>query len=162
VTASALEKSRFFLTASSRAPDLNVFGRPRVTMWPVNARKEQRTAFDDLFEFASNVYREAGNTGKNYGILRTNAPSATHDFKNLAGYDAGELDHNKKLFEYLQFLTSRPFPGYGGTFEGKYSAPERDEILTQLFDYVRTVNLVDTGTASQTANQFIPYTPRFF
>ena len=30
-----MDKTRFFLTAHSRAPELNLFGRPRVTIWPV-------------------------------------------------------------------------------------------------------------------------------
>src|SRR5205823_5623018 len=35
ITPALVDKTRFFLTANSRSPELNLFGRPRVTMWPV-------------------------------------------------------------------------------------------------------------------------------
>ena len=31
-----------------------------------------------------------------------------------------------------------------------------------MFDYMRSVNLVDTGTASKSARPFMPYTPIFY
>ena len=31
-----------------------------------------------------------------------------------------------------------------------------------LMDYMRTVNLVDTGSTSRTGNVYAPYTPKFF
>ena len=60
-------------------------------------------------------------------------------------------------------------PGFGGRFSQKYPA-DRDQILTQIFDYIRCTNLVDPGlggypiTATATGNgtwprltnQFVP------
>jgi hypothetical protein len=159
LTPEALEKTRFFVTAQSRAPDVNLFGRPRVTIWPVHTREEFRTQFDTLFLFASTVYRASNGQPKHYNITRSDAKSATIDFNT----------NNRALYEYLQWLTSQPFPGFGNiSFESKYTKAERDAILTQMFDYVRAVNLVDTGTASRgnpgdpNANVFAPYTPPFF
>ena len=58
-TPSALEKVRFFLSANSRSPELNLFGRPRVTIWPVNNNYQQRTPFDELFAFTSTISKDA-------------------------------------------------------------------------------------------------------
>ena len=35
-TTAPLNRARLFLTANSRAPELNLFGLPRVSLWPVN------------------------------------------------------------------------------------------------------------------------------
>jgi uncharacterized protein (TIGR02600 family) len=35
ISPDVVDKTRFFLTAHSRSPELNLFGRPRVTIWPV-------------------------------------------------------------------------------------------------------------------------------
>ena len=63
-----------------------------------------------------------------------------------------DLPRNQDLVKYLQDVTSKPFPGYGGqSFEAKYQGPEfggdtkgRDQILVEIFDYIRTVNLRDS------------------
>ncbi len=43
LTPEHLDKLRFFLTASSRAPELNLFGRPRVSVWPVRSERNDET-----------------------------------------------------------------------------------------------------------------------
>ena len=168
LTPAKLEKVRFFLTTSSRAPELTLFGTPRVTLWPVHADPEQRTSFDDLFTFTSTISKgddpNSDLDDRRYNILRYDAKN---DLNDMHGPDLKE--QNKKMFRYLQDLTSRAsIPGFGGSFEKKWEAggflpgTERDVILTAIFDYTRSVNLVDTGTASRTQNVFIPYTPKFF
>src|SRR5690606_17252132 len=77
-------------------------------------------------------------------------------------------------YKYLQSLTGDnqyTIPGFGENFVlgagGKYGdgngagASERDQILTLMMDYMRTVNLVDTGTSFRATggNKFEPYTP---
>ncbi len=42
LTPDHLDRLRFFLTANSRAPELNLFGRPRVTIWPVRVGTRDR------------------------------------------------------------------------------------------------------------------------
>jgi hypothetical protein len=164
ITPQALEKTRFFLTAHNRAPEVNLFSRPRVTIWPINAVQDYHTHFDDLFDFASTVYRDNNpDNRKNFSILRYDAKSADERLRWPGHSSKPNNDQNQKMFKYLQKLTGSSnlsVPGFGGSFVGKYGAQERDEILTQIFDYVRAVNLVDTGTASGTGNVFVPYTPR--
>ena len=154
VTPSALEKMRFFLSANSRAPELNLYGRPRLTIWPIHNDPNLRTPFDDLFAFTSTI---SESKDKRYNLTRSDAKSDTNDYSL----------QNQKMYMYLRSLTSKAVPGFGGKFVEKYSLNgadigERDQILTEIFDYLRTVNLVDTGTASRSSNIFIPYTPKFY
>lgn len=155
-TPSALEKVRFFLSANSRSPELNLYSRPRVTIWPIAKSYDLRTPFDDLFAFTSTISKDPGGNedqDKRYYLTREDAKSATKD------YDGST--QNQKMYSYLKSLTSQAVPGFGGSFSTKYPN-DRDQILTEIFDYMRTVNLVDTGTASRSANVFVPYTPRYY
>jgi uncharacterized protein (TIGR02600 family) len=174
LTPDVLSRAEFFLTAHSRAPETNVFGRPRVTIWPIHVSPEYRTQFDDLFIFASTVYKQ-GNSSKHYSIFREDAKSATNDYSGrLGGEFYGELRRqNGKMYDYLLWLTGSDkngsgldVPGFGRRFSDpdKYGGnpDEHCQILTQIFDYVRAVNLVDTGTATRQGNVFVPYTPPYF
>jgi uncharacterized protein (TIGR02600 family) len=42
-----VRKSRFFLTTHSRAPELNPFNRPKISLWPVQQSTGQRNEVDD-------------------------------------------------------------------------------------------------------------------
>ncbi len=154
LTPEALERVRFFLTVSSRAPELNLFGRPRMTIWPVNAELARRTSFDDLFAFTSTIGTQP------YYFTRSDAKDPVNDFN----------ASNQRMFEYLKSLTGdggKDIPGFGSSFASKYGGAgltmgsERDQILTMMLDYMRTVNLVDTGTSERatTSAKFRPYTP---
>jgi uncharacterized protein (TIGR02600 family) len=169
LTPEALEKSRFFLTANSRAPEINLFGRPRVTIWPINADYRYRTAPDDLFLFTSTISRDLTGKDKKFCLYRADAKSGTNDFFGTwtsgSFPDASVRDQNVKMFEYLQFLTSQPVPSFGKTFADNQKfggSVGRDELLILIFDYIRTINMTDTGTTTRTANVFAPYTPRYF
>lgn len=129
-----LEKLRFFLTTSSRTPELNIFGRPRVTIWPINDNIKQRTGFDDLFEYCSRV------GGKAFNFTRSDPNSATNDFKNI--------DRNQKIYEYLAEVTKTKIPFAKKSFVDKYGNANRDQTLTEIFDYIRCTNLVDTEAGS--------------
>jgi len=153
--ADALEKSRFFLTAASRAPEVNLYGRPRVTIWPVNDDVKRRTPYDDLFAFASTLGSavESGQS-KRFYLTRQDARKAKTD---------PSIPRNAQMMEYLTWLTDRNVPGFGGSFKDKYNFSEgnyteRDQILAEIFDYCRCINMVDTGTSRSTTG-FLPYTP---
>jgi hypothetical protein len=152
VTPDKLEKLRGFITANSKASELNLFNRPRVTIWPLNADTRKRTNFDNLFAFTSTL------GGRPFHFVRQEAKDPFIDVK---------LDINKYLLGYLKWVTgdgadANKIPGFGGSFAAKYAANnERDQILTLIFDYVRCVNLVDTGTSRIGSLKFIPYTPFF-
>ena len=127
---STLEKARFFLTANSRAPEVNLFGKPRVSIWPVPADAAKRTAYDRLTLFCSTI----GEDKFPFSFQRRNPFSPTEDYANIS--------RNEELYGYLQDLTAQPVPGYGGSFSAKWGA-DRDQILTEVFDYIRSTNLRD-------------------
>ncbi len=153
-----LERSRFFLTANSRAPDVNLFNKPRVCIWPVSSTndKSDRSIFDQQFAFCSTV------NGHKYYFQRSTDPtkrgseSSTEDLP-TNGSEKG-LERNRMLMDYLRYLTSQPIPGFGGDFQSKYKtknsqgASDCDQILTEIFDYIRCANLYDTRVAN-------PYAP---
>jgi type II secretory pathway pseudopilin PulG len=150
--APSLDKRRFFLTTSSRTSDLNLFGQPRVTIWPISGidDNQHRTIYDRTIAFNSTI--GFGALGKAYYFLRSNPNSQTYDWDNFP--------RNQELFAYLRDLTGRNIPGFGGSFEDKYDgdvAGERDQILTEIFDYIRTVNLNETFGA-RGGGSFVSYT----
>jgi uncharacterized protein (TIGR02600 family) len=168
VTPDKLEKVRFFLTANSRSPELNLFGRPRVTFWPVNTDVEQRTGFDDLFAFTSTLYKDPNgdrNKDNTFYFTRWDAKSPTNDYKQNPPNVANLPDNkNPKIMEYLRLMTGSGgafpnIPGFGGCFLNKYTEPEKDQVLQEIFDYCRTVNLVDTSKRQRAGQAFHPYTP---
>jgi uncharacterized protein (TIGR02600 family) len=153
-----LERSRFFLTAQSRAPETNLFNQPRVAMWPVHkdTSSTYRTAFDKLIAFCSRV-----GSGYDYYFSRASSTSPTLDYEGASPSDAGPK-RNRELYAYLQNLTARPVPGFGGNFLAKYPQPagadasDRDQILTEIFDYVRSTNLHDDLLKEAGGTPFTP------
>ncbi len=145
ISPTMLDRARPFLTAHSRAPELTLFGRPRITMWPVHTNAKFHNSTDRLLLFCSQV------GGKEFIFRREDPYSPTNDFG---------LARNQALFKFLREQTAKTtgrIPGFGLSFEDKYGdAPGgRDEILTQVFDYIRSVNLKDT-----TRDKFIPLAER--
>lgn len=141
ITPDIIDKARFFLTAHSRAPELNLFGRPRVTIWPIwneppgaESSTSRNNATDYLIRFCSTI----GN--REFLFARQNPYSTHQDF---------DIPNNQDVFKYLREVTAKTtgkIPGFGGSFEDKYVAAPggRDQLLTEIFDYIRTVNLKDT------------------
>lgn len=149
---------RFFLTAHSRSPELNLFGQPRLTIWPVSAYENDplyRTTQDNLIAFCSTFGSKSGGSQKEYFFQRKNPLSQTVDWT--------EIPRNRELLSYLRDLTSRRIPGFGGNFLEKYDianggvAGERDQILTEIFDYIRCVNLNEAYDGQPAG--FHSYTP---
>ena len=147
LTEEMLEQSRFFLTASSRSSELNLFGQPRVTIWPVHRESDDqhRTAFDQLIAFSSTI--GAPGSERPYYFIRSNSLSQTADW-DLRNSD-NQLQ-NQNVYEYLRSLTSQDIPGFGGNFRNKYDVAgggvpdECDQILTEIFDNIRCANLNET------------------
>jgi len=136
-----IQQRRFFMTTNSRAPETTLYNTPRISIWPVHADASTsispptRTPFDRLIAFCS---RTPNGGGKNYFFTRRNSKSPVDDFNST---DAGAL-RNRELYKYLQELTDRDVPGFGGKFSLKYSV-DRNQILTQIYDYIRSTNLFD-------------------
>jgi len=144
LTRSALQKAKFFLTAASNAPEVTLFNTPRVSIWPVWLDASKRTAYDNLAAFCGTI------GGRNFFFTRSDARSSTADYN----------QRNSELYRYLQALTSRNIPGFGGNFLKKYpagssGATDRDQILTLIYDYIRCINLADSEPGAT------PYAPVF-
>ena len=156
-----LEKARFFLTASSRAPDVNLFNQPRIVCWPIN--RSSSTSFQTLYD---QTIAWCGTINSNiFYFKRQRNDDPTNDLPATTG---NGLNRNRNLIKYLQNETSQAVPGFGGDFVDKYDSSsatyaaganktqvERDQILTEIFDYIRCLNLMDPGLASAT-NEFAP------
>lgn len=129
-----VETRRFFLTAHSRAPETSLFNLPRIAIWPVfkldgtNFNANRTTAFD------RQIARCATINGRPYFFQREDSASAS-DIANTA--------RNVELLEFLDQLTSRNVPGFGGAFSGKYAEQDRRQLLVSIYDYIRSANLFD-------------------
>lgn len=166
---SALEKMRFFLTAVSRASDLNLWGKPRVSIWPVHEKDEpdpkssKRSGFDDLMVFCSTI------ATKPYIFSRAQPWSTTYDYETSgvqtrvgASLNKNQ-SRNRDLMTYLRGLTDLPVPATGTTFTGsagKYGTAgpggfiEMDQIFLEMFDYIRSTNIVETGRKDNSATGY--------
>jgi len=144
LTKADLEAAKFFITSASRAPEVNLFNLPRIASWPVdkslaaNPSSTRTTAYDRLIAFCSTLRSDLGASAYRYYFQRGDSQSATNDY-------AG-IQRNQDLYAYLQRLTGSAVPGFGGNFLDKYPL-DRDQILTEIFDYIRCINLVDPNLA---------------
>lgn len=142
----SLEKLKFFLTAQSRAPELNLFGKPRMTLWPLQLDRTRRNAKDKLIAFCSEIagfpyYFQRYNTYDPDNPAAASSQSPTLDWTNVP--------RNQALYGYLDDLTTKNIPGFGGRFSTKYPNSRR-QILTEMFDQIRSgVNAYSTGLAPQ-------------
>jgi hypothetical protein len=136
-----LERTKFFLSAASRAPDTNLFNQPRVGIWPLSTSSDPnyRNATDELIAFCLTMRNDLA-TPYRYYFQRQNRGDATGDLANI--------QRNRDLLKYLRRLCGSAIPGFGGKFSTKYDASngsgtDTDQILTEIFDYIRCTNLVD-------------------
>ncbi len=176
VTPDMLRQRAFFLTAASKAPEVNLFNKPRISLWPITWIQPGRWGPDSanpgskavaaigndlrnnpscwpaerLIAFASSLGSDASGFPSNkYYFQRQKCMSPTWDYDNIA--------RNREIYAYLQTLTGTNPPGYASSFASKYPA-DHDQILTEVFDFVRgAVNLNTaslTGTTSTAGGNF--------
>jgi uncharacterized protein (TIGR02600 family) len=132
------EKAGFFITASSRAPEVNLFGAPRISMWPINTSGNSTSVFDRLISFCSSLKTSTGTQPYYFVRNRNNV---------LSDAPTGDvnLSQNTKMFTYLDAIAdSASIPGLGTSgLTSKYSTAGKDQLLTQFYDYIRDTNLID-------------------
>lgn len=153
-----LERSRFFLTANSRAPEFSIHGLPRIAMWPIADETQgnsKRTNFDNLIALCATL--KSGKTGaaveNSYIFRRGDAHYSTYDLTGAPPTGSGlpnssGLQRNTKLLEYLERQMSQlSFPRTGsGNFSNyvqKYGQDNVRQLAVSIFDYVRCINLYD-------------------
>ena len=139
-----IQQTRFFLTASSRAPEVNLFNMPKISIWPVSSNNgtTNRTPYDEATLFCSSIGNST-DSNLRYAFTRSSPNAANGE---LAG-------RNLDLYNYLAALTKKPVPGFGsGTFQ-RYGT-DRLQILTEIYDFIRSTNLVDQSTSVTGFNVF--------
>ncbi len=174
VEAARLERSDFFLTSSSRASELNLFGLPKICMWPIDSRKRSESAhvgeywlspYDSLFEFVSTTgWIDSNNNQK----IDFNEPRNSYIYQRVnpnTVSDEWKEPRNVQLWNYLAALTSVAAPGYGGNFKDKYNTStstipgsegnDRDNLITATFDYIRITNGLDPFRQAAGKSDFI-------
>ena len=166
LTRQQLETAKFFLTAHSRAPELNLFGTPRVSIWPLTIGSSllagtslslsgsqvvpagvRNTATDQLLAFASTISGNSsvGASGTSvypFYFMRNSNIDPWTDF-NITVNGAYQ---NQQILAYLDNLTSLPVPGFSASnssFDNKYGQTGMRQILTEIYDYVRTTDTED-------------------
>lgn len=150
LSATDVERAGFFLTAYSRAPETNLYNLPRMACWPIYKvgasgvpDSSHTTAFDRLIAFCASTGTVSSSGYHPFFFQRENSHSSTNDIN---------LSRNVQLYSYLQYLTAKAIPGFGtATFATKYGN-DRDQILTEIFDYIRCTNLYDDYLSA--GNQF--------
>jgi len=154
-TRQQLESGKFFLTANSRAPEVTLFGTPRIINWPIDSdygknptqsnNTKLASTFDKVIAFCGST--GTGNDLKQYYFQRHDSTSPTNDYSLIS--------RNQDLYKYLQRLTGQSIPGFGGSFSGKYNfSGERDQILTEIVDYIRSTNVYDHAINDPAAPRF--------
>jgi len=134
-----LEMAKFFLTCESRAPEQNLFNKPRVAIWPEDASTGNRSTFDNTIAFCSTVASSPSGPLPFY-FTRSDPTSPTADYAGSA--------RNQAIYGYLHNLMGTQFPGFAlpsspnKAFSRKYGT-DSDQILTEIFDYIRCTNLID-------------------
>lgn len=151
-----LERSRFFLTAHSRAPEFSIHGMPRIAMWPVADEGQgptYRTNFDNMIALCATLRSSTAGAAINnsYIFRRAQAHHATHDVtgsSNAYGASQG-LARNSALLDYLYAqMNGLQYPrtsalGSSDTFSAKYGTDNVSQLAVQFFDYIRSTNLYD-------------------
>ena len=148
LTTQYLETSRFFLTASNRAPEVTLLNTPRVMLWQLQANPASRTAKDKLLAFCSTLPTNSTNLfafqrlsdipggGPVGSVMSSDSPNKEFDRSTPSG------TRNIALYAYLQRLLRSEVPGLGGNFSTKYTQAGADQILTEMLDLSRsTVNI---------------------
>lgn len=139
-----LEKTKFFLTAHSRSPEINLFGKPRMTLWPIQRDTAMRNVKDKLIAFCSEI---GGNAYyfQRYNTYSSSNPSAASSQSPTLDWTG--VQRNQDLYSYLDHLTQQSIPGFGGSFASKYPNTRR-QILTEMFDQIRSgLNAYSTALA---------------
>lgn len=157
LTPKVLDRMRFFLTAQSRAPEMNLFGRPRIAIWPVPKDPNLRTGYDKAFAFTSTLApaetdgTKIASKQKAYYFTREVTADPTKSGSRDPSIDYSGSPRNQALFSYLQNLTSKEVPGFKSSFSKTYNS-DTNQILTEIYDYIRCTSLVDTTGKDQNGN----------
>lgn len=142
LTNQKIQMSKFFLTTSSRAPETNLYNRPRISLWPLQSDLTKRNAKDKLLAFCSRVAPGTSEEGESNFQRASSWISEATPGSSQDGTSDYLLQHNQRLLSYLQNLTSLNVPAFSNSahqsFVDKYGKDNRNHILLETFDLDRT------------------------
>lgn len=138
-----LSKVRFFLTTHNRAPELNLYNRPKISLWPLfTDQAGLRNQTDRKFALATTLAGHPYYFQRANEWLNTTTVGSSQTTGNL-GLNKGEISmaRNQDIIAYLRSLTELDVPGFGSKFvdagQGKLSPEGRDQLLISMLDLVR-------------------------
>lgn len=151
----SLERSSAFLTAQSRGSEINLFGLPRIAMWPLPRALGKRTGFDKLMEFCSRLGLNADvDTGNSYIFQREQSATVAGAANGNGARNDISLPRNRKLLDMLDRILDQPFPAAtneiaatnGKSFKDstRMGVDNSRQVLVAMFDYIRCTNLCDS------------------
>ena len=142
ITPQIIDQRRFFITAHSRAPEETLFGTPRISLWPLQAQTQARTAKDNLLAFCSTVNNQpyyfqratyfqyipgpggsTTTTSDSFGNPSSSSQSTTQDFPDPptapgAVSPKTGVQRNEDIYGYLQALTGGTTASAGSNIPG--------------------------------------------
>ena len=141
-----LSKVRFFLTTHNRAPELNLFNRPKISLWPLFLEQSGlRNQTDQKFALATTLAGHPYYFQRANEWLNTTNIGSSQTTGNLS-LNTGEVSiaRNQDLITCLRTLSEQDVPGFGGKFvdadsgaQGKLSPEGRDQLLISMLDFIR-------------------------
>ena len=144
-----IERNKFLISASSRSPEITLYGTPRISVWPlaIDTSTNSRTATDALFAFCSTIQNTRTNTATTNTIPRPYYFVRTQTNDPPKAFYIGDVTNsiNTNMFTYLDSLSgTAAIPGIGPVgLTAKYTTLGRDQLVTQFYDYVRGLNKWD-------------------
>lgn len=161
-----LEKAKFFVTTQARSAEVTLLNQPRISLWMPQQEKDPnggkagspqrpRTAKDELLAFCGTVGGKPYFFQRNSIFLRRpvsdRSAHSSIPFNQLPqfGYVAPSsqqpsldwsVGRNEDMYAYLQRLTATELPGFGGKLTDRYTADQRNQILTEMVDLLRLSN----------------------
>lgn len=134
-----LRRSRFFLTTRSSAPEFNPFGGPKLTLWTQSLNPDERSSDDRQIARLSSLNPDTKQE-HSFTFQRQSSWSSLDSpgSSQNAFTDWTQVPRNQELYAWLQQMTAKPVPGFGGRLVDKYGVRSRDQILTSIFDLLRT------------------------
>ena len=169
ITPDLIDSLRFFLTARSKASELNLFNLPRISLWPLQENPLERNPIDNLMAFLSSTKKSSSLNPRErlpYYFQRKSAHNLRSQAGNLTSYsssqstnDDWEIERNQSLYRYLLNLMDTKIPAYGEKLSTKFQQ-DTTQIITQIFDFIRSgVNAYSFGSPTRTSSIGYAYAP---
>lgn len=168
---------KFFLTTNSRSPELTLFNKPKMNLWPVSQNTKERNEMDRLMVMLGSGGVEGGNSRtegwfiqrrENAKIIDGIVGSGHTTWQDFAAGSRNESVISNYMVHALGQSAGgqkQLFPGFGGGAKGvnwgdqdKYGTGKRDQILTEIVDLLRW-GLNTENTSSPDKTQHYKYLP---